>query len=78
MTTVADRVIKTVAETTYVSPEKVTADATLESLDIDSLDRVELMMALEEEFEIEIPDEDAEKVATVQQAIDYVAGRVAA
>jgi acyl carrier protein len=45
-------------------------------LGADSLDTVELVMALEEEFETEIPDEDAEKITTVQQAIDYVGSHV--
>ena len=44
----------------------------VDDLGADSLDTVELVMALEEEFEIEIPDEDAEKITTVQQAIDYI------
>ena len=56
-----------------VEPEKVTDDASfVEDLGADSLDTVELVMALEEEFEIEIPDEDAEKITTVHQAIDYI------
>lgn len=48
----------------------------VEDLGADSLDTVELVMALEEEFGIEIPDEDAEKIATVQNAIDYISERV--
>lgn len=56
-----------------VEPEKVTNDASfVEDLGADSLDTVELVMALEDEFETEIPDEEAEKITTVQQAIDYV------
>ncbi len=47
----------------------------LEDLGADSLDIVELIMAMEEEFELEIPDEDAEKILTVQDAIDYVADK---
>ena len=47
----------------------------VDDLGADSLDTVELVMALEEEFEIEIPDEDAEKITTVQQAIDYISER---
>ena len=47
-------------------------------LGADSLDTVELVMALEEEFDIEIPDEDAEKITTVQEAVDYINNKVAA
>ncbi|MFQ5481761.1 MAG: acyl carrier protein [Nitrospinaceae bacterium] len=46
----------------------------IDDLGADSLDQVELVMALEEEFDIEIPDEDAEKIATVQNAVDYING----
>lgn len=56
-----------------VEPEKVTDDASfVEDLGADSLDTVELVMAFEEEFGIEIPDEDAEKISTVQNAVDYI------
>ena len=56
-----------------LDPATVTPDTNLiDDLGADSLDTVELVMALEEEFEIEIPDEDAEKVRTVQDAIDYI------
>ena len=56
-----------------VEPEQVKPEAQfVNDLGADSLDTVELIMALEEEFECEIPDEDAEKITTVQQAIDYV------
>ena len=56
-----------------VEAEKVTPEASfVEDLGADSLDTVELVMALEEEFETEIPDEEAEKITTVQNAIDYV------
>jgi len=47
----------------------------IDDLGADSLDTVELVMALEEEFDVEIPDEDAEKIATVQHAIDYIKGQ---
>ena len=47
----------------------------IDDLGADSLDTVELVMALEEEFDVEIPDEDAEKIATVQDAIDYIKGQ---
>jgi acyl carrier protein len=61
-----------------VKPEQVTSGASfVDDLGADSLDTVELVMALEEEFETEIPDEDAEKITTVQQAIDYINSRKA-
>ncbi len=59
-----------------VDEEKVTMDSSfIDDLEADSLDIVELMMALEEEFDIEIPDEDAEKISTVGDAVDYIADR---
>ncbi|MGI9273207.1 MAG: acyl carrier protein [Woeseiaceae bacterium] len=62
-----------VAEQLGVKEDEVTNDASfVDDLGADSLDTVELVMALEEEFETEIPDEDAEKITTVQQAIDFV------
>ena len=62
-----------IAEELGVEKEKLTNEASfMEDLGADSLDTVELVMALEEEFETEIPDEDAEKITTVQQAVDYV------
>ena len=50
----------------------VTIDSTTESLGMDSLDAIECIMAIEDEFDLEIPDEEAEKITTVQSAIDYV------
>ena len=73
MATVDERVKKIIAEQLGVEEEEVTLEAHfVEDLGADSLDTVELVMALEEEFEIEIPDEEAEKITTVQQAIDYI------
>ena len=73
---IEDQVKKIVAEQLGVKEEQVTADASfVDDLGADSLDTVELVMALEEEFECEIPDEEAEKLTTVQQAIDYVKDR---
>jgi acyl carrier protein len=73
---IEDQVKKIVAEQLGVKEEQVTADASfVDDLGADSLDTVELVMALEEEFECEIPDEEAEKITTVQQAIDYVKDR---
>jgi acyl carrier protein len=68
-----DRVKKIVCEQLGVKDEEVTNESSfVEDLGADSLDTVELVMALEEEFETEIPDEEAEKITTVQLAIDYI------
>ncbi|MBM4233116.1 MAG: acyl carrier protein [Gammaproteobacteria bacterium] len=76
MSTVEQQVKAIVAEQLSVKLEQVTNTASfVDDLGADSLDTVELVMALEEEFETEIPDEDAEKITTVQQAIDYVTAR---
>ncbi|HEB81921.1 MAG TPA: acyl carrier protein [Gammaproteobacteria bacterium] len=73
MSTAEDRVRKIVIEQLGVTEEQATNDASfVDDLGADSLDTVELVMALEEEFECEIPDEEAEKITTIQQAIDYV------
>jgi acyl carrier protein len=72
MSSIEERVKKIVAEQLGVK-EDISNDASfVDDLGADSLDTVELVMALEEEFECEIPDEEAEKITTVQQAIDYV------
>lgn len=72
MSNVEERVKKIVAEQLGVK-EEISSDASfVDDLGADSLDTVELVMALEEEFECEIPDDEAEKITTVQQAIDYV------
>ena len=71
------RVKKIIIEQLGVKEEQVINEASfVEDLGADSLDTVELVMALEEEFELEIPDEDAEKITTVQQAIDYIAAHL--
>jgi acyl carrier protein len=68
-----DRVKKVVVEQLEVSEDEVTTTASfIDDLGADSLDVVELVMGLEEEFDIEIPDEDAEKIATVGDAVTYV------
>jgi len=73
MSSIEQRVKAIVAEQLGVKEEEVTNDSSfVDDLGADSLDTVELVMALEEEFETEIPDEDAEKITTVQQAIDYI------
>ncbi|MBH1972061.1 MAG: acyl carrier protein [Agitococcus sp.] len=73
MSNIEDRVKKIVAEQLGVKLEDVKNESSfVDDLGADSLDTVELVMALEEEFETEIPDEEAEKINTVQAAIDYV------
>ena len=73
MSTTEERVRKLVCEQLGVKEEEVTPDASfVEDLGADSLDTVELVMALEEEFETEIPDEEAEKITTMKEAIDYI------
>lgn len=73
MSSIVDRVVKIVAEQLNVKEDEVTVNASfVEDLGADSLDTVELVMALEEEFDTEIPDEEAEKITTVQLAVDYI------
>ena len=73
MSNVEQQVKAIVAEQLGVKAEQVTSAASfVDDLGADSLDTVELVMALEEEFEIEIPDEDAEKITSVGDAIDYI------
>lgn len=73
MSSILERVTKIVAEQLGVKEEDVKAEASfVEDLGADSLDTVELVMALEEEFELEIPDEEAETITTVQLAISYI------
>ena len=70
---VADKVKAIIVEQLGVDEEEVTADASfVDDLGADSLDTVELVMAFEEEFGIEIPDEDAEKISNVKDAITYI------
>ena len=79
MSTVEERVKKIVVEQLGVKEDDVTSAASfVDDLGADSLDTVELVMALEEEFKTEIPDEDAETITTVQQAVDYVNSHVQA
>jgi acyl carrier protein len=76
MSSIEDQVRNIVAEQLGVKEEEVTAEASfVDDLGADSLDTVELVMALEEAFECEIPDEEAEKITTVQLAIDYIKAR---
>ncbi|NOU22109.1 MAG: acyl carrier protein [Methyloglobulus sp.] len=72
MSNVEERVKKIVAEQLGVKEDIANDASFVDDLGADSLDTVELVMALEEEFECEIPDDEAEKITTVQQAIDYV------
>ena len=77
MSDIEQRVKKIVAEQLGANEADVkNASSFVDDLGADSLDTVELVMALEEEFGCEIPDEDAEKITTVQQAIDYVNAHV--
>ena len=71
-----DKVIEVVIDKLGVEEDKIVPDASfIDDLGADSLDTVELVMALEEEFDIEIPDEEAEKIATVKDATSYINSR---
>ena len=72
---VEEKVKEIIIDQLGVDEKQVNPEASfIDDLGADSLDTVELVMALEEEFDVEIPDEDAEKIATVQNAIDYIKG----
>jgi acyl carrier protein len=73
---IQDRVIKIVCDQMGATPDKVSRETSfINDLGADSLDTVELVMELEDEFEISIPDEDAEKIQTVGNAIDYITSK---
>ena len=73
MSSIEERVKKIVVEQLGVSDDQVTPDASfVDDLGADSLDTVELVMALEEEFDAEIPDDEAEKITTVKQAVEFI------
>lgn len=73
MSNIEDRVRKVVVEQLGVKEEEVTLDASfVDDLGADSLDTVELVMALEEEFDCDIPDEEAEKISTLRMAVEYI------
>ena len=77
MSNIAERVRKIVVEQLGVKEEELRNDASfVDDLGADSLDTVELVMALEEEFDTEIPDEKSEKITTIQEAIDYIEANI--
>lgn len=77
MSNIQDRVVQVIAEQLSVDASKVKPEAHfIDDLGADSLDLVELVMSLEKEFDCEIPDEEAEKITTVQSAIDYVSAHM--
>ncbi|MBW1893754.1 MAG: acyl carrier protein [Deltaproteobacteria bacterium] len=72
---IKDKIVKVISDKLSIDRVEVVPNASLvDDLGADSLDLVELIMSMEEEFDIEIPDDDAEKIITVQHAIDYVKG----
>jgi acyl carrier protein len=78
MATIEERIRQIIVEQLDVSEEEVTPEAAfIDDLGADSLDIVELVMAMEETFDVEIPDEDAENIRTVQDAYNYIQERVA-
>lgn len=74
--TIKERVTFIVAEQLGVTEAEVTLDKPFTELGADSLDTIEVVLALEDEFELEIPDDEAERITTAQKAIDYVTPRV--
>jgi acyl carrier protein len=74
----ASRVITVIAKAQHLPPDSVSIDSTFEELKIDSLDGINIVFAIEEEFNIEIPDEDAKQIRTVQDVIDGVDKLIAA
>ncbi|HDZ23538.1 MAG TPA: acyl carrier protein [Desulfobacteraceae bacterium] len=78
MSAVEEKVKKIICEQLNVSEEDVVPEASfVDDLGADSLDQVELIMAMEEEFDVSIPDEDAEKIGTVKDAVDYIQKAIA-
>jgi acyl carrier protein len=74
---ILERVKKIIADQLGIDEDEVVPEASfIDDLGADSLDIVELIMAFEEEFDLEIPDEDAEKIKTVQDAVDYIKNRI--
>lgn len=78
MSTVDEKIVRIICEQLDVPESDVVPEASfVDDLGADSLDQVELIMAMEEEFDVSIPDEDAEKIATVKDAIDYAKAAMA-
>lgn len=75
---VLERVKQVIVKQLKVNPDEVTLEASFDDLGADSLARVEMVMAFEEEFSIDIPDEVAEKIGTVKDAVGYIQSHVAA
>ncbi len=76
MSDIEEKVKNLIMEQLGVSADQITPKASfVDDLGADSLDQVELVMAFEEEFDIEIPDEDAEKITTVREAVEYIEAR---
>ncbi len=73
---VFEKIKSIVVDQLGVDADEVTLETTFEDLNADSLDVVELVMAIEEEFDIEIPDEDAEKIRSVGAAVEYIKGKI--
>lgn len=73
----AQKVIQCIAETQHLEPEKITVDSTFEELGIDSLDGINILFALETEFDISIPDDAAQSIRTVREMVEGVAKLVA-
>lgn len=74
---IQERITKIFVEHLGVEASKVISEATFDDLGADSLDRAELVMNMEEEFNIEIPDVDGANITTIKEAVDYVEGRLA-
>jgi acyl carrier protein len=72
------RVISVIAKTQRIPPEKISADSTFEELGLDSLDSVNILFALEEEFNIDIPDEDTRDIRSIRQMIEGIEKLLAA
>ena len=70
--TIQDRVLRVIANTQRIPPERVKPDSTFEELGIDSMDSINILFDLESEFDIEIDDEDAKKIRTIREMIDGV------
>ena len=74
-----EKIVEIIMDKLAIEESKITDDAKfIDDLGADSLDTVEVVMALEDEFELDIPDEEAEKITSVQQAIDFVSARLEA